>query len=73
MVATAVADFVSYEECRAEAEALLERKYPDVVNFALGPELGQFCVLFAANVAWRSAAKATVRAQGGICRNPSRT
>jgi hypothetical protein len=67
VAAAAIADFVSYEECRAAAEAALAKDHPGIADFALGPALVEFCITFATIVAWNCAAEATKRAKGIAC------
>lgn len=56
------ADFVSFEECQAEAKQQLEERHPDLVRF-LGKEYANFVLIFAANVAHTTAAEASRRAK----------
>lgn len=58
-----IADFVSYDECREMAEKHMQDNHPGLVDMVLGPELVQFSIGFAANVAWHCAAEATKRAK----------
>jgi hypothetical protein len=58
------ADFVSYLECRAEAERQFAERHPD---FPLDEAYREFVLAFAANVAHATAAEATKRAKEGLC------
>jgi len=57
-------DFVSYDECQAEAEKQLAERHPEFVQKLVnGPLVKALFIHFTAFVAWKCAAEATRRAQ----------
>ena len=54
-------DFVTYDECLAEARKAMAERYPQLPELTLGKEWSEFCISFAAGLAWKCAAMAVAR------------